>query len=169
MALVRRNRSTLSPMQGWDLGNFGELFGDVDRLFGQTASPMLGQVGQTSAYPVDIYETEGDLVLEMAVPGVKVEHLDISIEGRQLSIRGTLPEHGDANGENAQSGPQRRYWLQSIPRGQFSRSVTLPSAVETDKIEARVNDGLLVLTMPKVAEARARRISINHGNAQKSK
>ncbi|CAN5536916.1 Hsp20/alpha crystallin family protein [soil metagenome] len=162
MALVRRNRSVPSPMQGWDLGNFGDLFGDVERLMSQAASPMLGQVGASTSYPVDIYETEGDLVLEMAVPGVRIDDLDISIEGCQLSIRGNLPDHGDSSGEG-QNGGQRRYWLQSIPRGQFSHGVTLPSAVEADKIEARVNDGLLVLTIPKVAEARARKISISHG------
>jgi HSP20 family protein len=112
------------------------------------------QFGTTMSYPVDLYETEESIVLEMAVPGVRVEDLDISIEGRQLSTQGTLPER---------EGEGRRYWLQNIPHGQFSRTITLPVTVEVDNIEARVHDGLLVLTMPKVAEARARRIAISNG------
>jgi HSP20 family protein len=69
---------------------------------------------------------------------------------RSLAV--TLPER---------EGEDRRYWLQNIPHGQFSRTITLPVTVEVDNIEARVHDGLLVLTMPKVAEARARRIAIS--------
>ncbi len=153
MALVRRNRSSLSPMRDWNSGTFGDLFDEVDRFFNQATAPVLGQFAATTSYPVDLYETEENIVLEMAVPGVRVEDLDISIEGRQLSIRGTLPER-ELEG--------RRYWLQNIPQGQFSRTITLPATVEVDHIEARVHDGLLVLTMPKVAEARARKIAISN-------
>jgi HSP20 family protein len=88
----------------------------------------------------------------MAVPGVRVEDLDISIEGRQLSVPGMLPER---------EGQGRRYWLQDIPQGQFCRTITLPATVDVDNFEARVHDGLLVLTKPKVAQARARKIAIN--------
>jgi HSP20 family protein len=151
MELVRRNRGNLSPWYGWGLGNVSDPF-DFSRLFSQTALPTFGQLAQAS-YPLDLYETEESIVLEMAVPGVRVEDLDISIEGRQLSIQGTLPEAEEAEG--------RRYWLQSIPRGRFTRTLALPVAVEADNIQAHAHDGLLVLTMPKVAEARARKIAIN--------
>lgn len=158
MALVRRrNGLRSSPERGWDLastGNFSTLLGDFDSLFSELASPLYSQSQWAQSYPVDMYETSEDIVLEMAVPGIAVDDLDISVEGRQLSIKGQLPE---SNHEG------RRYWLQTIPRGQFSRTVTLPTSVDIDAIEASVSEGLLTLTMPKVAEAKARKIAISNG------
>lgn len=156
MALVRRQNSLRSnPKRGWDLasqGDFGNFFGDFDSLLSEIASPFYSQSQWSHSYPVDMYETSDAIVLEMAVPGIKVDDLDISIEGRQLSIKGQLPE-SDYEG--------RRYWLQTIPHGQFSRTVTLPTSVEIDNISANVSEGLLTLTMPKVAEAKARKIAVN--------
>jgi HSP20 family protein len=54
----------------------------------------------------------------------------------------------------------RRYWLQSIPRGDMSRNVRLPTNVDVDGIEAKVRDGLLLLRMPKVAESKVRKINV---------
>jgi HSP20 family protein len=88
-------------------------------------------------------------------PASRPEDLDISIEGRQLAIRGTLPNFSD--------NEERRYWLANIPRGEFSRNVTLPATVEMDNVQAQVRDGLLTLTMPKVAQAKARKIEITSG------
>lgn len=156
MALVRRqNDLRSSPKRGWDLanqGNFSNFFGDFDSLFSELASPLYSQFQWSQNYSVDMYETSEDIVLEMAVPGIAVDDLDISIEGRQLSIKGQLPEADYQD---------RRYWVQTIPRGQFSRTVTLPTSVEVDNISANVSEGLLTLTMPKVAEAKARKIAIN--------
>lgn len=158
MALVRRQNTLRStPSYGWNLGNsegFGSLFGDFDRLFSELATPFYSQAQWAQGYPVDLYETAEAIVMEMAVPGISVDDLDISLEGRQLSVRGSLPE-ADSEG--------RRYWLQTIPHGQFNRTVTLPTNVEVDNIDARVENGLLRLTMPKVAEAKARKIAINAG------
>lgn len=158
MAIVRRRNSAQSrPSQAWGLSNsdaVGSLFSDFDRIFNELAAPYAGgaQTQWAQSYPVDLYETSENVVLQMAVPGVQVDDLDISIEGRNLSIRGTLPESDDDG---------RRYWLQSIPRGEFSRTVTLPANVDLDDIHASVDTGLLTLTMPKVAEAKARKITIN--------
>lgn len=158
MAIVRTQNRRSVPVRGWDLadaGNFSNFFGEFDRLFSDMASPLLSQSQAANAYPADLYETGENVVLEMAVPGIKAEDLDISIEGRQLAIRGTLPNFSD--------NEERRYWLASIPRGEFSRSVTLPATVETDNVQAQVQDGLLTLTMPKVAQAKARKIEITSG------
>jgi HSP20 family protein len=158
MALIRR-RNALRPRstQGWDLDEsegVGSLFSDFDRIFNELAAPYMGQ-GQarwTQNYPVDLYETSEDIVLEMALPGVQIDDLDISIEGRSLAIRGTLPED---------EVEDRRYWLQTIPRGEFNRTVNLPANVDLDSVHAKVEHGLLRLTMPKVAEAKARKITID--------
>jgi HSP20 family protein len=144
MALVRNARTL--PIRRFAL----DPFEGFDRMLGEFAAPFPGR-GEWLGYPIDLYETDAELVLEMAVPGVKTEDLDISIEGRQVSVRGRLPEPEEDS---------RRYWLQSIPRGDVSRTVKLPAAVEVDRIEAHVVDGMLTLTMPKLAEAKVHKIAI---------
>lgn len=146
MALVRFNRSN-APARFT-----GNLFDDFDRVFDELATPLFSQF-QTVNYPVDLFETDEHVVLEMAVPGLQAEDLDISVEGRQLTIRGRLPESQDSE--------DRRYWLQSIPRGDMNRNVRLPTNVDVEGIEARVRNGMLVLRMPKVAEAKVRKITVD--------
>jgi HSP20 family protein len=147
MALVRTR-----PTRTWGLA---PEFDAIDRLFERMTAPTLASTEDGSqAYPCDLYETDDALVLEMAVPGVKAEELDLSIEGRQLSIRATVPEPDEEG---------RRYWLHGIPRGDVGRTVRLPAGIDADNVEARVHEGLLVLTMPKVQEAKVKKIAIEHG------
>jgi len=157
MALARLQNQRPVPVRGWDLANAGvsTLFGEFDRLFNEMAAPLLSTSSAVNAYPADLYETGSAIVLEMAVPGIKADDLDIRLEGRQLTIRGTIP--------NITDNEERRYWLQAIPRGEFSRSVTLPATVVIDSVQAKVTDGLLTLTMPKAPEAQAKRIAITQG------
>ena len=153
MALARRNAAA-QPVNDLSLvntGDYGNVFSEFDRLFNDLSSGILST--SRTSYPVDLYETGDAVVLEMAVPGLKADDLDISLEGRELTIRGhyesTPAEHED-----------RRYWLKNRPEGEFRRSVTLPVRIEADNVEANVRDGLLTLRMPKVAEAQARKINI---------
>lgn len=147
MSLVRTTRAM--PVR-WTIGD--DPFSAIDRLF----QDLGGSVGNRDdvATPMDLYETDEALVVELAVPGVQADDLDISIEGRQLSIRGTLPA--------VPEGEQRRYWLQSIPRGAFARTVRLPVNVDVEHVEADVRDGLLRLRLAKVAEAKVRKIEVRH-------
>ena len=156
MALARWHNAR--PGSSWDLansGSFGNFFREFDQLFQEMTAPIQ-QSQWVNSYPADLYETGETLVLEMAVPGIKVDDLEVSIEGNQLSIQGSYPNFSD-------NQEQRRYWLQSIPRGQFTRTVTLPAAVEADNVTATVHDGLLTLTLPKVEHARSRKIAISQG------
>lgn len=125
-------------------------FAEFDRLFSEMAAPLAGRTQDTFA--ANLYETDSDFVFEMAVPGIRVDDLDISIEGRQLTVQGNYLQ-ADSEG--------RRYWLQSMPTGNFSRTLTLPSHVNVDGVNAKVANGVLILTMPKVEEAKARRIAIS--------
>ena len=155
MAIVRAQSARPVPTRGWDLSSPAGLFEEFNHLFEQLGAPAFGSGQWSNSYPADLYETGENVVLEMAVPGVQVQDLDVSIEGRQLTISGTLP--------NVTNNDERRYWLQTIPRGQFSRTVSLPAGVDLDKVEARVHEGLLTLTMPKAASARSRKIEITNG------
>lgn len=155
MAIVRAQSARPVSTRGWDLSSPGGLFEEFNQLFEQLGTPAFSSGQWSNSYPADLYETGDNVVLEMAVPGVQVQDLDVSIEGRQLTISGTLP--------NIAEDDSRRYWLQTIPRGQFSRTVSLPAGVDLDNVDARVHEGLLTLTMPKAASAKARKIAITGG------
>lgn len=149
MALVRTRQPRAWGMQTADP------FDTIDRLFDRMTAPTLApDGGMAQAYPYDLYETDEALVLEMAVPGVTAESIDLSVEGRQLTIRASVPEVEDEG---------RRYWTQGIPRGEIGRTVKLPAGIDLDAVQARVRDGLLLLTLPKVQEAKVKKIAIERG------
>ncbi|WP_457637964.1 Hsp20/alpha crystallin family protein [Oceanithermus sp.] len=154
MALIKREiRPTgeITPFRSW--GPLG-IFDEFNRLFEETLGDF-GRVAPTSTQvaPVDLYETDEALVLEMAVPGLSADEIDISLEGNKLTIRG----------ENKPVEDQgvRRYYLQEIPHGTFVRSFTLPVEINADEVKAEFKNGVLRLTMPKVETARAKRIPIS--------
>ncbi len=160
MTLMRHLNTRTRPTRRWalDAGDeMGDLFDRMERMmlqpFGTTRAPT-----GSGPYPIDLYETSDAVVLEMAVPGLRPDQLDISLEGRQLTIHGVLPD-----GEEEQGEAQRSYWIRGIPRGEFQRTVTIPAGVDADQIHATVDQGLLSLTMPKAAEAKARKIDIHQG------
>lgn len=159
MALVRRQQqqNSTGPVSSWGLAGVpGEssLLGEFDRLFNELASPSYSHSQWANGYPIDLYETGEALILNMAVPGIDVDDLDISVEGRELTIKGSLPQP---------TSEDRRYWLQTIPYGEFRRSINLPTQVDLDTVSANVQNGMLTLTLPKAEQARARRITIQNG------
>ncbi|MCS7057880.1 MAG: Hsp20/alpha crystallin family protein [Meiothermus sp.] len=149
--IVRNIPVQTMPLRSWNLSTVSDLFGEFDRLWNEiTAS--LGSAPRAGGYAFDLYETDDSLVVEMAVPGLRKEDLEVRLEGNQLTVRGTYPE--------APSN-ERRYWVRGLPRGNFIQSITLPASVEVDKIQATIADGLLRLSLPKVEQARVKRIAIS--------
>ncbi len=145
MALVRSAR----PFPVARVATPEDLFDGFERLF-EDAFPARSDV----PVAMDLYETDEALVFELGVPGLTAEAIDVAVEGRQLTVRAELPA---ASTEEA-----RRYWVRTMPRGAFTRTIRLPSGVDTDAIDARVQAGMLTLRMPKVAEAKVRKVEIQN-------
>ncbi len=101
---------------------------------------------------LDMYETEDSVVVKSAVPGIKPDDIDITISGNILSISGETKVEEEVK-EDDYIRRERRY-------GSFSRSVTLPEALEPDKAEASFEDGILTLNIPKAPEAKPKVIKI---------
>lgn len=99
-----------------------------------------------------MYETDDSLVVSAAVPGLKPEDVDITISGNTLSIKGEFQaeEEGERGNVHFQ---ERRY-------GKFQRTVTLPSAVDTEAADATFENGVVKVTLPKMEEARPKQISV---------
>jgi len=145
----------ISPFAGrWSARptSLGHVFREFDQLL-QPQGALAKNDGRIGFNPIDLYETADAVVLEMVVPGVKADDIDISIEGRKLVMRG--------NNEQVAPAGDRRYWLKDIAYGEFTKTVKVPSGVDAAAIDAKVEDGLLRITMPKVAEALSRKITVS--------
>jgi len=128
------------------VGEFSRVQDEINRLFG-TRWPVGG-----SGPALTVWADEHNVYVEADLPGVDPARLDVSVtEGNQLTLQGerTPPEVAGA------------VWVrQERGYGKFSRSVTLPVLVDADKVEAKYEDGVLKLTLPKHEAAKARKIAV---------
>jgi len=120
-----------------------------ERMFGLRAAP-----GGTRGFlpPVDIWEDEHSVVIELDVPGCHAENLSAEAVEGQLVVTGE---------RNASQGAERRYRTERW-QGRFVRSFTLPQNVDGETIEADYSDGVLTIRLPKPEEAKPKRINISH-------
>lgn len=123
----------------------------MDRFFEESFPRAAERLGMSSL-AVDVYQTDKDVVVKANIPGVKPEDIDITVTGDVLTIKGEHKEEQKVEREN--------YFYQERRFGSFNRSITLPVPVQTDKAEAKFENGVLELTLPKAEEAKARRIPI---------
>ena len=109
-------------------------------------------LGGNWAPPVDIFEREGNIVLRAELPGISPEDVDIRVENNVLSLRGERKFDSEVKREDFHR-VERAY-------GSFHRSFTLPSVVDTEKIKAEYNEGVLQVTLPQKDEAKPKQIQI---------
>jgi HSP20 family protein len=123
----------------------------MDRLFGPIGFD--GAARMAPPYPpLSVWGDDDHLYVEAELPGLTREDLDVAVaEGDQLTIAGVRKPCGPENGS----------WLrQECWYGRFSRTVTLPTAVNPDAVEARYEAGVLSLTLPKSEAAKPKRIAV---------
>lgn len=125
----------------------------MDEAFGRF--PRLTWPAGGEGLALDIYQTDKDLVVKAALPGVKPEDVDISVANNVLTIKAEVKEDREVNEED--------YFYQERRYGTFSRSVALPVEVDVDKAEANFENGVLVLTLPKTEVSRAKQIKVKSG------
>ena len=101
--------------------------------------------------PADICETNDAIVVMAEMTGVGPDEVDITLERRVLTIRGR-------SSANEHTGYQRVY--NEYADGDYERVFTLSEAIDRDKIEATLRDGILHLVLPKAEPARARKIEL---------
>ncbi len=133
---------------------FTELRRAVDSLFDERffAPYRLLTFGPAETTPIDMYHTENDVVIKATLPGVKPDEVDVSLTGDTLTIRGKT---------KAEERIERKdYFYREHRYGAFYRSVTLPMGLKTDKAEAKFEDGILTLTIPKSEVAKPKQIKI---------
>jgi len=102
--------------------------------------------------PVDIYETDKELVLKMELPEITKENVHVTVENNVLTIRGERKLEEKVDREN--------YHRMERTYGEFLRSFTLPPFVDGQKIMADFKDGILKVTLPKTEAARPKQIEV---------
>ncbi len=127
----------------------------MDRLFEDSIvrpSRLFGALGETGMPAVDVYQTENELVVKAATPGLKADDIKIDITRDTLTIQGESKAQEEVKRED--------YLCKEMRYGSFSRSITLPSGLQTGNAEATVENGTLTLTIPKAEEIKPKTIKV---------
>jgi len=136
-------------------GEVDRFRGEIDRMFDDffARAPFARSYGGEEWLPaMDVAETEKEFVVHAELPGMSARDLDISINGRALSIRGEKKQEQIEKEENYHR-IERRY-------GSFSRSLELPGEVDADKVKAIYKDGVLKLNLPKAKDQSIKKIEV---------
>ncbi len=131
----------------------------LNRLFREsynTEGPEEALTTTSYAPPVDIYEDEHNITLKLEVPGIDEKDIDVRIEGNTLTVHGERKIEKEEKEENFRR-VERQY-------GEFTRSFTLPSSVDTGQVSAHYDKGVLKINLAKKAEAKPKQIKVNVGS-----
>ncbi len=135
---------------------------EFDRLFANALDlPQFGSEISTWGLALDVVEHDDAYVVKASIPGVAPDDVDITLADNVLTIRGEFKEDKDVKEE--------QYRMRERRTGSFTRSVTLPTAVNRDNIEATYDNGVLTLNVPKAEEVKPKRIAIKLGKNGKKK
>ena len=142
----------------WDPFNeLANMRGVMDRIFDQSVGrfPAFRSSSEDlgpATLGIDIYETPAEYVVKAAVPGIDPKDIDISVEDEVLTIKGEYRQENDITEES--------YLRRELRSGAFQRTLRLPPTVAVENATANFEHGVLKLSLPKKAEARARSIKI---------
>ena len=133
---------------------FNELRRAMDRLFDERffTPYRLFAFDRSEINPIDVYQTENEVVVKATVPGVKPEEVNVNIADNILTIKGETKAEEKIEHED--------YLYKEHRYGTFRRSVALPRGLNTEKAEASFENGVLTLTIPKTEEAKPKQIKI---------
>ncbi len=136
--IVRMNR--VRPM---------DIVNEFERLFER---PFDFPVQRTWNVAVDVAENEDGYVVKASLPGINIDDLDITFEDNVLTLKGEMKLDETIDEED--------YVIQERRHGQFMRSIRFPTAVDSNKIEATYENGVLTLQVPKMEEVKPKHIKV---------
>jgi len=137
---------------------FATLQDRINRVFRESYSPEgRDETLTTSSFApaVDVYEDEHSVTLKIEVPGIEEKDIDVRIENNTLTVHGERKIEKEEKEENYRR-VERQY-------GSFTRTFNLPTTVDSEKISANYDKGVLKIALPKKAEAKPKQIKVNVG------
>ena len=147
----------MNTMTRWDQPRAWSSFlqGPVNRLFEDNFTRDRSGHADLATWepPVDIYETENELVVKADLPDLQEKDIDVRVENNTLTIRGERKFSKDVNEDN--------YLRIERAYGSFTRSFSLPNTVSSESIRAEYRNGVLTLNMAKREESKPKQIKIS--------
>jgi HSP20 family protein len=104
---------------------------------------------------MEMYEDDNNVVVKIKAAGFEPDQVEISIEGKVLSITGKLEQ------EKEEQDEKRKYYYKEMRNESFTRSISLPTSVKSDAVKAEMKNGILRVVLPKAEEVKPKKISIS--------
>jgi HSP20 family protein len=128
----------------------------MDRLFDDAFTrpfSLMRDGGSTWSSPaIDMYQTDNEVVVKAALPGIKADEVQINVTSDILTIKGEVKQ--------SEEKKDKAWHIREHRWGAFERSLQLPTGVIADKAKADFNDGILTITLPKSADAKPKTITV---------
>ncbi len=124
----------------------------MDRLFDDAFTRPMGTMSGMQAPAIDMYQTDDEIVIRAAVPGLKADDVQINVTGDVLTIKGEFKQKEETK--------EKTYHIREQRWGAFERSILLPTDIVADKAKAEFENGVLTITMPKAEEVRPKTITV---------
>ena len=155
MAIQKRHKQrALAPWRPFS--KTGEMDRWLEDLFGLYPLALWRQtpltMGREWIPAIDIFEKSGQFMIKAELPGIKPDDIDISVSGNTMTIKGEKKTECETKEEN--------YHRSECAYGSFYRSIRLPSNANTERVQADYENGVLEVTIPKVAESKSKKIEI---------
>lgn len=128
----------------------------VDRMFDELpffpewTAPRI--TGLSSAPPMDLYEKDGKYIIELAIPGYDAKEINAEVNAGTITITGAHTEKSEKQ--------TAKFYRKELRRGSFTRTITLPQDVDPEKVEAKVEKGVLTLSLLPLKPIAAKKIAI---------
>jgi HSP20 family protein len=132
--------------------DFDEVRREMLRLLDTVASDTSGDVGAGVFPPMNVTQDDDNFYLRAEVPGIKPNELFLSAVRNRVSLAGKR--------EIQREHERASYHRRERAEGTFNRTVTLPTEIDPERVDARYADGILTLTLPKAEEAKPRQITV---------
>jgi HSP20 family protein len=145
---------TLALFDKRNRNGLGRLHSEMDDLFDGFFRGLDRPFGGYKAWPaIDVAEEEDAIMVRAEIPGCKAEDVEISVYGNSLTISGEK--------KHEEEKKEKGYYHVESSYGSFRRELTLPTDVDPEKVNAVCKDGVLSITLPKAATAKAVKIKVN--------
>jgi HSP20 family protein len=140
-----RELTTFEEAERW----FESAFRRPFSLFGHRWLPRVRTMEMEEVSPsMDIFEEDGNVVVKAELPGMKKEDIEVTVTDHTMRISGEK--------KREEKVEKKDYYWEECSYGSFSRSIQLPSEVQTEKVEAKFKDGILEVKIPKTEEAKSK-------------
>ncbi|MDO9169029.1 MAG: Hsp20/alpha crystallin family protein [Methylobacter sp.] len=146
-------KTSLGGLMSFD--EFDNLFDDfLSRKWPRLLDWNVPTLPEISIPKVDVLDHDNEIEVQAALPGVKKENLEVSINNQTITIRSSTKEE-------KKEEEKGKYFRREISHGEFQRTLSLPNNVDGDKAKASFKDGILKVTIPKTEKSKRKSIEIS--------